>query len=799
MKISLNWLKDYIDLEGVDLNQVANLLTMAGLEVEEIEDLGKKLHGFVVGHVLEKEKHPNADKLSVCKIFDGTETRQVVCGAPNVAAQQKVIIALPGAVVPSNGMEIGKAKLRGVESHGMVCSERELELSGDHSGIMVLDEQAVPGTPAADYLGLNDIHLEIGITPNRPDALSHIGVARDIAAILERKLKLPVLQSAFVSSDAIKSYAEIVVEDFTNCPRYSATVVKNITVKESPDWLKRKLEAIGLRSINNVVDVTNFILHEIGQPLHAFDLDKLAGKKIIVKQAGSEQKFTTLDSKERTVAATTLFICDAEKPVAVAGVMGGENSEVTSGTTTVLIESAYFHPSSIRKTAKQLGLSTDASYRFERGTDPGITLFAAQRAAELIAELGGGEVVSGFLDVKEVEPKKKTVTVVPDKVNALLGYVIPTGKMITILQHLGFTVRLSGAILELEIPTFRPDIEREVDVIEEIARIYGYDEIPAVDSVRVPMIPLHDETEAKERLRKFFTGAGFYEIISNSLVNKHLPGLETKAIALLNPQSSDMASLRTSLLTGMLATIQRNISVAERSLKLFEIGHVFNAKSDILGDFSDFDEDEIVAAAITGSAEQKEWFNAERRYDFFDMKGVVETLLQHFKLTEKVSVQYGRQLVANFSDSLCGTYSDERVLTGGKVDTNVLKTFGIEQEVYYFEVNIGKLKAQLFTQSVFKELLKFPKVIRDCAFVISNDIQVNDITDFMKKQSSGILQSVKIFDLFEGEQVGENKKSVAFTLEYFDYSRTLTDDEVEKDFTSLIKKVEKTFNAILRG
>ncbi|MBI5727370.1 MAG: phenylalanine--tRNA ligase subunit beta [Ignavibacteriales bacterium] len=799
MKISLNWLKQYINLDGVGTDYLANLLTMAGLEVEDIEDKAKKLNGFVVGHVIEKEKHPNADKLSVCKIFDGTETRQVVCGAPNIAAGQKIIIALPGAVVPSNGMEIGKAKLRGVESHGMVCSERELELSEDHSGIMVLHEDSVPGTAAADYLGLNDIHFEIGITPNRPDALSHIGVARDIAALLDKELLLPELRSTNNGAGEVANYASISIEDFTNCPRYSATIVKNVVVKESPVWLKRRIESIGLRAINNVVDITNFILNEIGQPLHAFDLDKLAVKKIVVRNAGKETDFTTLDSKVRKLNENTLLICDGEKAVAIAGVMGGENSEVTAETKNVLIESAFFNAGSIRKTSKLLGLSTDASYRFERGTDPGITLFAAQRAAELIAEVCGGEVVSGYFDVKQDEVVKKTVTVNPEKVNSILGYFISTKKMLSIVKRLGFVVISQDDKLVLEIPTFRPDVEREIDVVEEIARIYGYDEIPAVASVQVPMIPLYDETEAKEKLRQFFTGSGYFEIISNSLVNKHLPGLESAAINLLNPQSSDMASLRTSLLTGMLTTMQKNIAVAERNLRLFEIGNVFRAKSDILGDFSDFDEEEVIGAAITGSAQSKEWFQAERQFDFFDMKGCIQSLLVHFGLTETIQLSYPKNTTSYLTDTITGSIENEVVLLGGKVDFNVLKTFGIEQEVYYFEVIIGKLKAKLFSKPVFKELLKFPKMVRDCAFVVDKQKQVDEITNYMKQQSSGILQSVRIFDIFEGEQVGAQKKSVAFTLDYYDYGRTLTDEEVEKDFSLLIKKVEKTFNAILRG
>ncbi|MCE1190292.1 MAG: phenylalanine--tRNA ligase subunit beta [Ignavibacteria bacterium] len=808
MKISLKWLQDYIDLSDISPAKLENLLTMAGLEVETMEDLSGKLQGFVVAHVQEHTKHPNADKLSVCKIFDGTEVRQVVCGAPNVAAGQKVVLALPGTIIPSNGMTIGKAKLRGVESTGMLCSERELELSEDHSGIMVLDENAVPGTPIADYMNRNDVIFEIGITPNRPDALSHYGVARDLSALLNRELKLSPygrfeqwFTKDFIEASEVHNHASVEVLDFAKCPRYSALVVKGITIKESPAWLRNRLESIGSRSINNIVDITNFILHDIGQPLHAFDLDKLDGAKIIVKTMGTEGKFTTLDSKERTMHKDALMICDAGRPVAVAGVMGGENSEVSSETKNVLIESAYFNPGSIRKTAKSLTLSTDASYRFERGTDPGNTLFAALRAASLMAEAGEGIVVPGVIDVKEHDIELIQVTVRFARVNSILGYEVSSAQVLDIVTKLGFIVQAKTENdVTVLVPSFRPDIDREIDVIEEIARIFGYDNIPAISSIQVPMIPITDATEGLDKLRTFFTGSGFYEIISNSLVNKHIPGLENSAIQLMNPQSSDMSALRTSLVTGLLTAVQRNISVGERNLKLFETGHVFRMLSDMITDFSDIREEEVLGAVFTGHAVEKEWYTKEiRNFDIYDVKASIINLLDKFHLSKEAVFVYTPEGNSYLDQQISVQFGTEVLITAGRLKREVIKAFDIEQEVFYLEVGVEKIKELLFRKPTFTELVKFPKMYRDFAFVFDKMVNAGDVELFIRQNSSQILRDVRVFDIFESEQLGAAKKSMAFSLEFFDEARTLTDDEVETVFSTLINKIKDNFQAVLRG
>ena len=799
MKISLNWLKDYVDISGLTAEQISATLTMAGLEVEEMDDQGKKLEKFVVGYVESKEKHPKADRLSVCMVNDGSAISQIVCGAPNVEAGQKVPVALLGAVVPANGMEISKVKLRGVESSGMICAEDELGIGNDHSGIMILPEDAPVGTPLAEYLGLDDVIFEIGITPNRPDALSHIGVARDIAALFNRELKLPAAPTETGKSE-IENYASVVIEDTVNCPRYAAKVVKNVTIGESPAWLKKRLKAVSLRPINNVVDITNYIMFELGQPLHGFDLDALAGKKIVVKQAGSASKFVTLDSKERTLTPNALMICDGEKPVAVAGVMGGENSEVTANTKTILIESAYFNPTSVRKTAKALGISSDSSYRFERGIDYANTVFAAERAAQLIAEVSGGTIVPGFIDVYPEKKVAPEVTLRYKRVEKILGFAVSAEKIDAIVKNLGFTVVGKAAdSITVTVPAFRPDIEREIDVIEEIARINGYDEIPTISSLRLPMIEIVDVTEFAGNAKNALTALGFFEVLTNSLTSVHLPELQGNAIKMLNPQSSDMAGLRTSLLPGLLSTIKKNANVGEKNLKLFEYGRIFKQMKPTITSFEDFTEEEQIGIVLTGNAASKEWFSAPRPFDFYDLKGLVNSFIEKISLDNYLIDSYYPQVNNIFDYSFSKLYQSQVVGTGGKLSSEILHSYGIDAQVFYFEFNVPKLRQIPGKKKVHSELLKFPKVTRDCAFVLEKNVDAQVVIDFIKKNAAPILQQVRLFDIFESDSLGENKKSLAFALEYYDFNKTLTDEEVEKDFNAIIKKVSSEFNAVLRG
>lgn len=799
MKVSLKWLSDYIDLSDVSVEEAAEIITKAGLEVDEIIDNRKVYQNFVVGYVKEKKKHPNADKLSLCVVSDGNEDYNVVCGAPNVEAGQKVPFAKVGAVVPKGGFEIKKAKIRGEVSVGMICAEDELGISDDHEGIMVLDSSLKEGTDLAKALGLDDVTFEIDLTPNRPDALSHIGVARDLAASLNRPFKLPEINLTEVNEESSK-YAKVTIEDEEGCYRYIGKVVRDVTIKESPEWLKKKLTAIGLRPINNVVDVTNYVLYEIGQPLHAFDLDKLEGNEIIVKQAGGEKKFTTLDSKVRELQPTDLMICDGNKPVAFAGIMGGENSEVTSSTKNVLIESAYFNPSRIRKTAKRLALSTDASYRFERGTDIEITLWAARRAAQLIAELGEGKVCKGEIDVYPKKYVPKVVDLRFARVNKILGYKVDSKKVTDIIKNLGIKVTsVSDEKLTAEIPAFRPDIEREIDLIEEVARIHGYDNIPDMNHIQIVLEKNVDQSKYVDELRNKLVGLGFNEMVTNSLLNEEKANLFGKPIALMNPNSKEMSHLRTSLIPGALTTISNNLKVREPNLSLFEIGHTFeNVGSGKIKSFDDISEREILLMVITGNANEDEWYSKARPFTIYDMKGSVEELFSSLSISDKVNSSLVKE-ENGLKNLIIYSFGKERIAKIAQLNEDILKLYGIEQQVYMAEIDIDKLKTIELGEKKFQPLLKYPKIIRDCAFILDKKITNSEVEKTIYEGSSKLLKNIKLFDIFESNSLGEGKKSLAFQLEYFDSTRTLTEEEVDKDFWKAIETVKTKLNAKLRG
>ncbi len=798
MLLSIKWLNDYIDLSDVSVEEIIEKLTASGLEVDEVTDLRKKYENIVVGYVEESRKHPNADKLSICKVNDGENNYTVICGAPNVATGQKVAFAKVGAVIPENGMKLQKVKLRGVLSEGMICSGKELEINDDHSGIMVLDENLSAGKPISEVFGLDDVILEVAITPNRADALSHIGVARDLAALFGKSVKYPEIKIEETDEKA-SDVASVEILNTDNCPRYSARIVKNVTIKESPEWLKERLTAVGLRPINNVVDVTNFVLYEVGQPLHAFDLNMLSGKKIIVKNAGVGERFTTLDSKQRTLDSRTLLICDAEKPVAIAGIMGGENSEVTEETKDILIESAFFNPSSIRRTSKVLGLSTDSSYRFERGTNPEITVWAATRAAQLIQELAGGEILKDAIDVYPNPIERRKIKLRFARLNKILGYEVEPQTVRDILERLELKIIEDGAdYIVLEIPAFRHDLEREIDLIEEVARIYGYDKIPEINHVNVTLGKKEDETLRNEKIRDLFVGLGYREIITNSLLNEELAKRFGKPLSVLNPQSAEMTNPRTSLLPGMLQTISRNIKVKEKNLKLFEIGHIFNRKHEKIESFDDFRENESLLFAITGNKFEKEWFTNPQKFDFYDLKGDLEEFLTKFNETIKFGYEYKKNPRKLYDYGIVIKIGSKKIGFAGKLEDKLLAEFDIKQNVFVGEIDLNLLPEAEKKKS-FKQILRFPKVYRDMAFVVDKTIDAEEVMKVIKKGSSELLKNIRLFDIFESDSLGKNKKSLAFELEYYDYSRTLTEEEVDKDFWSAIEQVKIELKAELRG
>lgn len=799
MNISLKWLSDYVDISGITVDEIVDKITNAGLEVDEVIDGNKVFENFVVGHVKEVVKHPNADKLTVCQVSDGNDTFSVVCGAPNVAANQKVAFAKVGAILPSNGFQLKKAKIRGEVSFGMICAEDELGLSDDHEGILILDENLKEGTSLASALGTDDVMLDIAITPNRADALSHIGVARDVAALFNLELKIPEV-SLVESERETKKIASVEIKNAIDCPRYVAKVVENVTIKESPEWLKKKLLSVGLRPINNVVDITNYVLHEVGQPLHAFDLDELAESKIIVKSAGNGDKFITLDSKERKLLEADLMICDAKRQVAIAGVMGGENSEVSNKTKNILIESAYFRPSAVRKTSKLLGLQTDASYRFERGCNPDITIFAAERCAQLIAELGDGSIAKGIIDVYPDPIEKKSINLRYDRVTKILGFEISNREIREIFLKLGFvTTSEKDTDITVEIPLFRPDIEREIDLIEEVIRIYGFEKIPSTPKISVSLDEKIDQYSFSVNARDTLISLGCNEIITNSLWNEAIATSFGNPVGIINPQNMEMSHLRPSLLPGILTTISKNIKVKESNLRVFEIGHTFSQKSEVINSFDDFIEEEHLMVAFTGKGEEKKWYNKERETDFFDLKGLVSDFL--FSLVKK-------QVADNsyhFSDHKMYDLFFELKLnksiiaSGGKLNKEVTRQFDIKQDVFILDFNLDFLEKIASGKIKFSELLKYPKVIRDFAFVVDEEIIVGEILKTIKSISSPLLQNIMLFDIFEGGNIEEGKKSVTFKLEYFDYSKTLTDDDVDKEFWKAIETVKTKFNAQLRG
>ncbi len=791
MQLSLNWLRKYVDLPE-SLDALETLLTNVGLEVESIEDRRNAFDRIVVGEVLTCEKHPNADKLSVCTVNDGVEVSTVVCGAPNVAAGQKVIFARIGAHFANLGFTIDRRKLRGVESAGMICSTRELGLDEDHSGIAVLSPDAVPGTSIAEYLGYDDVILGIGITPNRGDALSHIGTARDIAAATGSVLRFPEPE---VSLPGTPENFVIDIRDSDLCPRYSAAIMRNVTIGDSPDWLRKALTAAGIRPINNVVDVTNFVMLEIGQPMHAFDLEQLRGGTVVVRTAVEGERIVTLDGEERLLPERALLICDEKRPLAVAGVMGGEDSAVSPGTRSILLESAHFNPSSVRRTAKRLQLSTDSSFRFERGTDPNITVWALRRAMQLIGETAGGE-IRGVFDAYPAPLTGKLVQLRPAFVNRILGIEIKRDEQRRILEALQIAVESESAdALFCRVPTFRSDIEREIDLVEEIARIHGYDNIPVPGRIEMNVGDGFDDQAFPARLRTMLLGLGFDEILSSSLVARSHAGVgrEEGVVDVLNPVSKERPSLRTSLLPSLLEAIDVNIRNGMPSLRMAEIGHVFSTNGE-----GNFTERTMLAIALTGSAQPRSWYAPERTADFFDLKGALQQLIESLYLDNDTIFYYDRTSTLSkhvLTLEVKGRYAGQAV----EVSDAILATFDIDQPVYYAELDVEVLRGALPEKQVYVPVAKFPSVVRDLAVIVSSGIRSEQITGAVRNCGPAYLRSVRIVDVFTHESLGVDRKSVAFSMTFQADNRTLTDEDIKASVDAIITALTQELHAELRA
>lgn len=815
MNISCNWLKNYINF-NYTTSELDKLLTMLGIEVESFQDLKKKYAGFFIGEVISKENHPKSEILSLCKVQIGNEELQIICGAKNVASKQKVVVGKIGAVVPSNNMLLERRKIRDIYSEGMICSQTELELGKDNTGIWVLPNDAKSGLTLTEYLKIDDVILEISLTPNKSDCASHIGIAREIAAALRKNIN-PIDSSIPKGNiKATKKLNDFITVDVKNpelCPRYAARVIQNVKNGESPDWLQKELTSIGLRPLNIVVDVTNYILMDLGQPLHAFDLDKVAGRKLIIKNGFTSTKFKTLDDKERILDSEMLMICDNEKPVAIAGVMGGQNSEISNETTNVVLESAFFNPTSIRRTAKKLGISTDASYRFERGADVDMVIPAINKAAKMIAELTGGKVLGG---IEEVYPHKiieKQIHFRCNQARKIIGMEISTDEMKDIFVHLGFEIVKEKPKNELivKIPNRRVDIFSEIDLIEEVARIINYDNIESAFSSEINFE--HDELPSYllpnlliNTIRNYFANNGFNEILTQNIIDPISAYLsEEKAITIENPLGEEMSKMRPSIIPSMLKTISFNIRQGSQNIKLFECGKVFIPQNNIANSFiEDIDERDQLILALTGNEAPRQWGISERKLDFFDIKGYVQALFAHLKIV-KYKIKPINQTenikgeIAFFDDNSAAIYVDKQYIgLLGSISKSILQKYEIEVSVFVAVLDLTKLNEIEIPKPYYCAVSPFPIMKRDLAFIIDEKYLASEIIKTITEKANNLLKSVDIFDVYQGKNIEQGKRSIGFELTFSSNERTLTDKEVEAEIGVIVSAIEKNYNAELR-
>lgn len=803
MKVSYKWLKEYIDIK-LSTEELAEKLTMAGIEVEAIHKTAEIPDGVVVGEILERKPHPDADKLSVCTVNSGKETLQIVCGAPNCDAGKKVPLATLGTVFvdPENGknFEIKKCKLRGVESYGMLCSSRELGIDDDHAGLMELSKDLETGK-AVKELFAPDVVFELEITSNRPDWLSHYGIARDIAALTCAPLKFPEVKLPASKKDASIPANIVEVLDKELCPRYTALVIKNVTVKESPDWLKERLTSIGLRPINNIVDITNFVLMEMGHPLHAFDLDDLSGNRIIVRRARNGEKIMTLDGNTHELKDHQLVIADAEKPVALAGVMGGEHSGVTEKTRNILIEGAYFKPSNIRTTSKELEISSDSSYRFERGTSWVSAEEAGKRTAALVLELAGGELVTDLIDVRGNLPECKSFDCRFDTIRSLTGMTISNHEIIAIFERLGIKCsEIEDDKCHITSPHFRLDIEREADLAEEIARINGLDNIPVIPVAAKSAAPIKDDSYMDlADFNSQLISLGLYECMNYTLTDEKSALADTRfaasdLVALTNPISLDLAFLRPSLLSGVLRNVEYNVSRQNHDLAFFETGRVFCANPNL------FKEERYECCIAISGRRQPERFSAEREveYDFFDMKGLLEELLSKMKVKD---VRFERAEEGIFSKGCCAAVYAGKTLLGifGKVADSLTKSMRLRYPLFAALIDVEKIISLGKDKIQYQPLPAYPSTSRDVAFIAEKGLEHQSVIDFIMKSGVKNLEKVELFDIFEDEKtLGPGKKSMAYSLTFRDPGKTLTDDEVNKSHEKLRERLASGLKVDLR-
>lgn len=792
MKISFKWLTDYIDID-LSMEELAQKITNAGIEVEEIIPLVKEYQNIILAKVESVKKHPDADKLSLCQVWDGDKTIQVICGAPNVQSGQLVAYAQIGAKLP-NGLKIKKAKIRGIESFGMICSKEELGIEEKSDGIWPITTEFKAGADINDVLQeFRDYIFDLFITSNRPDCLCHYGIAREVSAFTGKPLKTPKIQLQESSSFKVSDKIKVSIKYADGCPRYAARYIQNVKVGPSPKWLTDKLNAIGSRSINNVVDITNFILQELGQPLHAFDYDKIAGQQIFVRNSKAGNKFSTLDGKERILPANTVMICDAEREVALGGIMGGLNSEVSESTTNILLESAYFNPVNIVQSTRNLNLVTDASIRFEKGTDYENVIFALDRATQLIQELAGGEIAEGVFDEYPATLEPVTVPFRPERVNRILGTQLDETKIKDALSRLNLKKTKDGYL----IPSYRVDLNKEVDLIEEVARMINLDEIPT--STSEPLF-LDQEPDTNDILfsvlRQNLVEAGLFEVFTNSMISYKQAQIthEKQLLKILNPISDELSTLRPSLLQGIMATIVHNKNRNNNDLKIFEMGRVFYDKTE-----NDLPEQPIhFSIALTGSRNPEFWDRQLIDVSFYDIKGIIEQLFDNLLLKDYhfQSITEKEYFDPDFSVKVL--IANEEIGILGRLNKQVLKAFDIKSDVYFSEFNFGSLKKYISLHKKYNSIGKYPYIEKDLALLLENNIQSAAVINQIEEQGGRLLKSIDIFDVYSNKKMNPDQKSIAFRLKFQSSERTLTDEEVDQIFRKIIKSCENAFNAKLR-
>ena len=798
MLISLNWLKQYIDLDGIGINEMENALTMIGQEVEKIEVLGENLENVVTAQIIEKEMHPDSDHLTICKVDNRKEILQIVCGAPNHKAGDKVVLAQVGAKLAPDFV-IKKGKIRGVESNGMLCSEEELNIGKDSDGIMILPEDTPVGVPMKEYLGINDTVFELEITPNRPDCLSHIGIARELGAYYNKEVKYPSFAINSESSEKTADNISVEIEDSNLAKRYVARIIKNVTVKESPKWLKERVESIGIRSINNIVDASNFIMMELNQPNHTFDLDKIEGGKIVVRAGHENEKLVTLDEQERELNSDDIVISDGVKAVALGGVMGGQNSEITENTKNILLEVANFNSQNVRKTSRRLTLFSESSYRFERRVDEENAINVINRLANIIQEVAGGEILEGVVDNYPVPYKKKTATLNFERLNRFVGKNIPRETVIGILTRLEIEVVDNGETLTLTAPTYRDDLENEQDYFEEVIRMYGFDNIenilPKLDISEKPVI---DTTKLSTQVKLIAANAGLKEVINYSFVPKdamekikYTSVERENLIDLLRPITEDFVTLRPTLLYSLLKNAKENMNRNATNIRFFEVSRTF-VKAEELA------KEEVKLGIILAGENNKTLWNPKPvPYDFYDLKGIVEEIFTQLKFnnymikrSEQSQYHPGRSVDVFVGRELIGSF--------GEIHPDVLENFDLgKTSVLVGEFNIDLIQKYIGKKIKYQGIVKYPAVPRDFAFVMREDILVGDVLKTIQKVDKKI-EKVELFDIYQGAGVLPGMKSVAISVILRDKNKTLEEKEIVDISNKIVAKVEKDYGAVLR-